>query len=101
MPIPTALDFARLIEARLEFDVLPSEKVAVKLREIADLLEQKDFPKLTLREAHSLQTAAGNGTISFFRCDDNAKLPLLAETSYAEHEPGGDLRDFIVLSRCR
>lgn len=72
MPIPTALDFARLIEGRLEFDVLPSEKVAVKLREIADLLEQKDFPKLTLREAHSLQTAAG--TLSFFRCDDNAKL---------------------------
>lgn len=31
MPILTALDFARLIEGRLEFDVLPSEKVAVKL----------------------------------------------------------------------
>jgi hypothetical protein len=60
MPIPTALDFAKLFHGSMEFEILPKEQVAAKLRELADLVERKEFPRLALHEAHSLQSTEVN-----------------------------------------
>jgi len=57
MKIPTALDFAALYEDVTEVGIIEPQLVAAKLREIADLLEQKQAPKLQLLEAHSMQSA--------------------------------------------
>jgi hypothetical protein len=75
---PSALDFARMFGS-LDYSVLPQDKVAEVLRNIADLMERKHKPSLFLMEAHSMENVAAEETSS---------ITLLRRTHQTSSERG-------------
>lgn len=57
MKPPTALDFAKLYDGVRAYGILPSDKVASILRDMAYLLERSQAPMIRLKEAYSSQWA--------------------------------------------